>query len=129
MSRFPRRPTRSLDAVSHLNVRLRAEVILTDPRHLVAVHLHGDHLDLEDGLEHVERIGGRGIEAVLLLGADGIEHADLTGAIVRHEATHSSFFPRSTIRRAWLRVQDELSDSEHLMSASPLMQGRSLTGL
>src|SRR4029077_15663297 len=54
-------PSERFDAVSHLNVRLGAEMILTDPGHLIAVHLHGDHLDLEDGPEHVERVGSRGV--------------------------------------------------------------------
>src|ERR1700751_4125945 len=70
-------PRKRFDAVRHLNVWLRAKVILADPRHLVAVHLHRDHLDLEDGLEHAERLRSSGIEAALLLRTNWIEHADL----------------------------------------------------
>jgi hypothetical protein len=73
-------PGECLNAVGHLNVRLGPEVILADPCHFVAVDLHGDHVDLEDGLEHVERVGRRGLEAVLLFGTDRVEHPDLTGA-------------------------------------------------
>src|SRR5271156_1588433 len=67
-------PCERLDAVSRLNVWFSAEAVLTHPGHLVAVHLYGDHLDLEDGLEHVERVARRRVEPVFRLGAHGVEH-------------------------------------------------------
>src|SRR5271167_4825529 len=71
-------PGERLDAVSLLNVRFGAEGVLTDPRHLVAVHLNRDHLDLEDGLEHVICVARRSVETLFLLGAHWIEHANFS---------------------------------------------------
>src|ERR1700712_427804 len=70
-------PRERLYAVRRLNVRFSPEGVLTDPGHLVAVHLDGDHLDLEDGLEHVVCVARRSVESVFLLGTNGVEHANL----------------------------------------------------
>src|ERR1700712_1348067 len=71
-------PRERLYAVRRLNVRFSPEVVLTDPRHLAAVHLDGDHLDLEDGLEHVVCIARRSVESAFLLGTHGVEHPNFS---------------------------------------------------
>jgi hypothetical protein len=61
-----------------VNVDSTAEEVLAHPRHFVAIDLHGEHLDLQDRVEGVECFEGSGLEAMLLLRADWIEHPDFT---------------------------------------------------
>src|SRR5947209_4444516 len=72
-------PSERLNAVCHLHIRFGSEVILTNPGHLVPVHLDRNHLDLEDRLKHVESVRCGDIETTLLLRTNRIEHADVTG--------------------------------------------------
>src|ERR1700757_434692 len=72
-------PREGLNAVSRLNVGFGAEEVFTYPGHFVTVDLNGQHLDLQDGLEHIEGIGGGGRKAALLFCTNRIEHRDLAG--------------------------------------------------